>query len=73
MNKIKLVEGTHYRRRFNQPQHPPHKCFWTDAPACTLGVVDTDSAPGIQNIRPLDIFFSKNALESLSFPFLLYL
>jgi hypothetical protein len=26
MNKIKLVEGTHYRRRFYQPQPPPHKC-----------------------------------------------
>jgi len=26
MNKIKLVEETHYRRRFYQPQPPPHKC-----------------------------------------------
>ena len=26
MNKIELVEGTYFRRRFHQPQPPPHKC-----------------------------------------------
>ncbi len=38
-----------------------------------LGVVDTDAAPDIQNITPLDIFLVNIALESLSFPFLFYL
>ena len=26
MNKVKLLEGTHYRQRFYQPQPPPPKC-----------------------------------------------
>ena len=26
MNKMKLVEGTHYRRRLHQPGPTPHKC-----------------------------------------------
>ena len=41
MNKIKLVEGTHYRRRFKQPQPPPHK--YRELVSCLF--CDTSSNP----------------------------
>jgi hypothetical protein len=45
------------------------KLFRTDAPAGALGVVDTDSAPGIHNITPLDEFFSKHRVGKSRIPF----
>ncbi len=42
---------------------------WTDAPAVRSGVVDTESAPDIHNITPLDLFFSKHRAEKSLIPF----
>ena len=41
MNKIKLVEGTHYRRRYNQPSPTPRKS--RELVSCLL--CDTSSYP----------------------------
>ena len=52
MNRIKLVEGTHYRRRFNQPAPPTRKsrelvsCLFCD----TSSYSRYDEEHGVENI-----------------------